>query len=333
VTIDVDGVRGMIDEPGLGEGGQANRMPTRVFISYAHDDQVHQNRVRDFWLFLRAQGIDADADLTAAGQRQDWAEWMTRQIRDADRVLVIASPEYKRRAEGDAAADEGPGLQWEARLIRDLFYANQRTRLQRVLPVVLPGCSADDIPLWLAPAAATHYVVLDYTVPGAESLLRLLTGQPLEIAPPLGQVPSLPPRGIERSEARPGEEIVTELYAGAAEVVPAVISESMHQAGPAADATASGVAIRWVHGGTLAEHFSGRSEELGRLRRWAEDTNVRVVGITAWGGAGKTTLVTEFIERHDTARGLFTQSCRSAARQRLRWWCQRCRAGDGSRYA
>ena len=29
--------------------------------------------------------------------------------------------------------------------------------------------------------------------------------------------------------------------------------------------------------------------------------------------------------------GLFTLSCRSAARQRLRWWCQRCRAGDGSR--
>ncbi len=288
-------------------------MPTRVFISYAHDDQVHQNRVRDFWLFLRAQGIDANADLTAAGQRQDWAEWMTRQVRDADRVLVIASPEYKRRAEGDAAADEGRGLQWEARLIRDLFYANQRTRLQRVLPVVLPGCSADDIPLWLAPAAATHYAVRDYTVPGAESLLRLLTGQPLEIAPPLGQVPSLPPRGIERSAAWPGEEIFTELHAGAAEVVPAVISESMHQAGPAAEATASGVAMRWVHGGTLAEHFSGRSEELGRLKRWAEDTNVRVIGITAWGGAGKTTLVTEFIERHHAAtirpfKGMFAWS-------------------------
>ena len=36
----------------------------------------------------------------------------------------------------------------------------------------------------------------------------------------------------------------------------------------------------------------------------------------------------------DTAQGgLFTPSCRSAARQRLRWSCQNCRAGDGSQYA
>lgn len=32
-------------------------------------------------------------------------------------------------------------------------------------------------------------------------------------------------------------------------------------------------------------------------------------------------------------RGLFTPFCRSAAQQRLRWWCRSCRAGDGSRYA
>src|SRR5260370_883800 len=187
------------------------------------------------------------------------------------------------------------------------FLTRMMTKCTRI------GCAADGIPWWRAPGGARHCAVGDYTVPGAESLLRLLTGQPLEIAPPLGQVPSLPPRGIERSAAWPGEEIFTELHAGAAEVVPAVISESMHQAGPAAEATASGVAMRWVHGGTLAEHFSGRSEELVRLTRLAEDTTVRVIGITAWAGAGKATLVTEFIERHHAAtirqlKGMFAWS-------------------------
>ena len=89
-----------------------------MFISYAHDDQAHEDRVRELWMFLREQGIDARLDLPAAEQRQDWAQWMTQEVRDADYVLVVASPEYKRRAEGDAAPDEGRGVQWEARLIR-----------------------------------------------------------------------------------------------------------------------------------------------------------------------------------------------------------------------
>lgn len=37
----------------------------RVFISYAHDDQKHVDRVRDFWSFLRSCGIDAELDLPA----------------------------------------------------------------------------------------------------------------------------------------------------------------------------------------------------------------------------------------------------------------------------
>lgn len=58
---------------------------------------------------------------------------MVRQIRDAERVLVVASPAYARRAEGDAEPDEDRGVQWEAGLIRDLLYADQKAGLRRVL--------------------------------------------------------------------------------------------------------------------------------------------------------------------------------------------------------
>jgi tetratricopeptide (TPR) repeat protein len=197
-------------------GLAVGRVPVRVFISYAHDDEVHEERVRDFWLFLRAHGIDARLDLPAAEQRVDWAQWMTQQVRNADRVLVIASPEYKRRAEDNTEPDEGRGVQWEARQIRDRIYADQQAGLQAVVPVVLPGCSADDLPGWLTPTATTHYRVGEYTVPGAERLLRLLTGQPSEIEPPLGSVPVLAPRGAEGTAAvaptRPGlrTEVVIE---------------------------------------------------------------------------------------------------------------------------
>ena len=92
-------------------------------------------------------------------------------------------------------------MQWEARLIRDLFYGNQAEGIKRFLPVVLPGCSGQDIPVWLAPASAAHYRVEEFTVAGAEALLRVLTGQPEVVVPPLGVVPVLPPLGSAESAA------------------------------------------------------------------------------------------------------------------------------------
>src|SRR6201996_4199933 len=168
-------------------------VPKRAFISYAHDDQAHMDRARDFWLFLRANGVDARLDL-ALVDRTDFTQWMDREVRDADFVLVVASPAYKRRAEGDAGPDEGPGAQWEARRIRERFIADQDKGLREILPVVLPGGSAENIPGWLAPHAAMRYQVTDFTVAGAEDLLRVLTAQPGVIVPPVGSVPHLPPK-------------------------------------------------------------------------------------------------------------------------------------------
>lgn len=72
----------------------------------------------------------------------------------------------KRRAEGDARPGEGRGVQWEARQIRNRIHADQDAGLREVLPVVLPGCSAADIPEWLAPSVATYYTLTEFTVAG-----------------------------------------------------------------------------------------------------------------------------------------------------------------------
>lgn len=119
--------------------------------------------------------------------------WMLRQVRSARFVLIIASPEYRRRGDGDAEPDDGRGVQWEAALIREELYANRRVGLQKFVPVILPGRSIDDIPTWLGPRSTSVYAVTDFTVAGAGDLLRLLTGQPEETPPPLGQPPPLPP--------------------------------------------------------------------------------------------------------------------------------------------
>jgi hypothetical protein len=58
---------------------------------------------------------------------------------------------------------------------------------------------------------------------------------------------------------------------------------------------AASVPVKWVKGAEPVAHFTGRTEELERLDRWAADPEVSLVGVTAWGGAGKTALVTHWI--------------------------------------
>jgi hypothetical protein len=164
--------------------------PPRVFLSYAHDSDAHREAVRNLWVFLCANGVDARIDRVAAERRQDWTLWMEEQVATADHVLVIASPAYKQRAGHEAEPDQGRGVQYEARLVRNLFYENQ-SDLQRFLPVVLPGGSTDDVPTFLSPAIATVYRVSAFTIPGAESLLRVLHGWPGEVQPTIGPAPDL----------------------------------------------------------------------------------------------------------------------------------------------
>jgi tetratricopeptide (TPR) repeat protein len=69
--------------------------------------------------------------------------------------------------------------------------------------------------------------------------------------------------------------------------------------------------VRWVPAAEVVEHFTGRVEELAWLDQWVADPTIRLVGVTAWGGAGKTALVTHWIQRHGGAgarsgvRGVF----------------------------
>ena len=75
------------------DGGQGTAAePVRVLISYAHDNEQHSELVRTFWTFLRAEGIDARLDVTAANRRQFWPEWMSEEIRAAAFVIVVGLP-------------------------------------------------------------------------------------------------------------------------------------------------------------------------------------------------------------------------------------------------
>lgn len=160
----------------------------RVFVSYSHDTAEHKELVRQFGTFLReVAGVDVHLDAWYDDGRRDWSLWAIDQLTRADFILIIASPEYKRRADGAAPPNKGRGAQFEAAIIRDNLTRNLRKETRRVLPVVLPGRSADEIPTFLAAHSTTRYEIDEFTIDGITDLLTAFTGIPRYSLPVRGR--------------------------------------------------------------------------------------------------------------------------------------------------
>jgi hypothetical protein len=66
----------------------SDALPLRVFISYSHDNRGHADRVAALSARLRQDGIDCQIDQYYVFPPEGWPAWTTRQIDEADKVLV-----------------------------------------------------------------------------------------------------------------------------------------------------------------------------------------------------------------------------------------------------
>jgi FtsK/SpoIIIE family/SEFIR domain len=168
--------------------------PPRVFVSYVHENAQHRDNVLCFTQLLRQLGVDARLDQFVEHTTIDWPKWMHDEISNADIVLCVASASYKERTEGGIEPGDGRGARWEGAILRQWIYSGLKDAGRRVLGVVLPGGSAEDLPFFLFPIATSHYKVASLDLMGLEGLLRRLTDQPSVLPDAIGAVPSLPIR-------------------------------------------------------------------------------------------------------------------------------------------
>jgi hypothetical protein len=148
---------------------------SRVFVCYAQENDEHKAAVHDLAVLVRDQGNNVTFDQWAEGERRDWDLWARQGILNADFVLVIVSETVQRLADG-LMPSGFRGLRTELDLLRELYNAQPDVWRKRILPVVFPDRSVTDIPTFLQPHNADHYVLTDFTATGAASLLRTLTG-------------------------------------------------------------------------------------------------------------------------------------------------------------
>jgi len=178
------------------------RRRPKVFISYAHDSPEHVDDVCRLAELLHTNGCDIWIDQQIA-ERVGWGELTGAKIEDADYVLAIASPAFQRVGDDHVPYDQNRGARAELGLLRELLQADGHRWTRKVLPVLLPGRTEADVPRFLQPHNRTRYTVTDFTVTGAEELIRVLTDQPVYRLPEPGDAPHLPPRQLAPRRAKP----------------------------------------------------------------------------------------------------------------------------------
>ncbi|WP_410593672.1 SEFIR domain-containing protein [Amycolatopsis sp. lyj-23] len=196
----------------------AAEKPPRVFITYSHDNDQHRELVRTFATFLRTDvGLDVRLDQWADDGRRDWSLWAIEQLAEADFVLVIASPDYKRRAEGTEAPHRGRGAQFESAMIRDNITQDLPKATRRILPVVLPGRRVEEIPSFLNAHSTTRYEIKEFTPAGVADLLVALTGVARFSLPKLGDFARARKAAAEASNSatQPSPVLLTSVLAPA----------------------------------------------------------------------------------------------------------------------
>lgn len=165
-------------------------------VSWAHrpnegvDADIWEDTVFRFVTVLRTEGgVTAELDLFHPGE--DWTRWGPLQVQQCPWTLIAVNTAWRERFEGRNQPTEGAGVVAEADVLLGMFDQNQDDFHRRVVLVVLPGATQDDVPLRLR--RIQRFTVTEFTVEGLKGLLRHLTGQPLYVPPPVGTVAVLPP--------------------------------------------------------------------------------------------------------------------------------------------
>jgi WD40 repeat protein len=108
----------------------------KVFVSYSHDGEAHEQRVLGLSEKLRGGGVQTDLDLYVQGTpEQGWPRWMLDRLDEADRVLVVCTQMYYRRFRGHEQQGVGKGADWEGTLITQELY-DARNQTVKFVPVL-----------------------------------------------------------------------------------------------------------------------------------------------------------------------------------------------------
>lgn len=159
----------------------ALRIP-RVFISYTHENPSHKEWVRKLAHDLRSNGVDAILDQWECKLGSELTLFMEKGIERADRVLLVCTPIYKKKAN----LGKG-GVGYERLVVTSEIAKNIETR--KFISVLRLGTLSSSVPtfsktrLYIDFREDSNYQI------NLEELLRDIHLKPASPKPPLGPNP------------------------------------------------------------------------------------------------------------------------------------------------
>jgi TIR domain len=175
-------------------------VPVRVFVSYSHDSKSHKDWVLKLATDLRAASIDAALDQWDLAPGQDTSMFMQRGISESDRVVLVCTESYVKKAEGGSG-----GVGYERLILTAELVQNIDTK--KFIPIVRNNGLKDKVPNFLGPRLYIDFSDDAQYTAKLEELLRELLGAPATVKPPLGPNPfsgSAPATGTGRTAGPTG---------------------------------------------------------------------------------------------------------------------------------
>ncbi len=240
-----------------------------VFISYSHEGEEHAARVLALSNRLIKDGIDCIIDQYDPHPAEDWPQWMSRQLREAEFVLIIFTETYLNRWDGTETPGIGKGVKWEVQEVRNYIYDDD-SLIKRFIPVVFRAEDTAYIPVRFK--GHTHYCF--DSEENYETLYRRLTGQEKITKPPVGKKKKLssePASVLQFNEGVKESEPVTQPVP----VKPDVSLSRLPVSG---------------------EYLLGREWELSLLHDAWGRSSVNLFTVVAFGGVGKSALVNRWLD-------------------------------------
>jgi len=156
--------------------------PPIVFISYSHDSPEHKAWVLKFATDLRSNGVDAILDQWDLSPGQDIVAYMNSGIINSNRVLVICTEEYLRKAEAGLG-----GVGYERLILTAELVQNIDTR--KFIPIVRNVSRPNKVPIFLGPRAYVDFSREQTYQEKLTELLAEILGSRSTAKPPIGPNP------------------------------------------------------------------------------------------------------------------------------------------------
>ena len=154
----------------------------KVFASYSHDSPEHKEWVLHLCTQLRKNGVDVSLDQWDLGPGEDLTRFIESGVRDADKVIVICTPDYVEKAN-----TRQRGVGYEGSMITAELYQNLETT--KFIPIIRQSSGNKKTPDFLGTRVYIDFTDNRQFDVNFDELLRKIHQAPRVRKPPLGKNP------------------------------------------------------------------------------------------------------------------------------------------------